>query len=135
MGILFYLISDDISDRYPSRFYTAKLDYDEKEFNSIKFTDEIYLRTPSKNIFPFKNELLTSNEKEIANAESIRYNKETNSLFWTSEGLNKIDNIEGMCWGKEFPNGKKSIVFVSDDNFNYRQIFQILVFEVGPDLL
>jgi hypothetical protein len=323
----FYLISDDISERDPSRFYTAILDYDDTSFKSVKFNDVIYLRTPSNNIFPFKNALADSFEKEIANAESIRYHKETNSLFWTSEGLytfqlepiqpfvrqmnlhgefiseistpeqfrydrindksglrpnatfeslclipgsdellvateaplfqdglranyyqsgspvriirinwktnkqiaqyayvpdktpmpplpssgksdngvteilaidssrflvlersfsvgheiaegnsirvyeidlsnaatvngnsflaithflpvnkklvldfsqtglKKIDNIEGMCWGKDLPNGKKSIVFVSDDNFNERQIFQILVFEVNPETL
>jgi hypothetical protein len=324
---LFYLISDDISERDPSRFYTANLDYDEKTFNSIKFINVTYMRTPSKSTFPFKNGLITSVEKEIANAESIRYNKESNSLFWTSEGLNafpiapiqpfirqmnlngefvneietpeqfryfvnndktglrtnatfeslclipnsdellvvteapliqdglrpnyfmngspvrivrinwktnqhiaqyayvpdktpiqplpavaksdngvtdilhidscrflvlersfsngydiakgnsirvyeidlsnsatvstnsslsitpfvsikkrlvldfsqiglkRIDNIEGMCWGKDLSNGKKSIVFVSDDNFNYKQIFQILVFEIDSNLL
>jgi hypothetical protein len=324
---LFYLISDDISGPNPSRYYTAELDYDEKTFNSIRFVDVTYMKTPSKNIFPFKDDLNSNKEKEIANSESIRYHKETNSLFWTSEGLyafgstaiqptirqmdlkgefikeitapeqfryilnndkigfrtnttfeslclipnsddlivvteapliqdglrpdyymngapvriikinwrinqhlaqyayvpdktpikpltgdaksyngvteilhidscrflvlersfsqgydlgkgnsirvfeidlsnavavnpdsslaispfvpirkklvldfsqidlNEIDNIEGICWGKELPNGKKSIVFISDNNFNNNQIFQVLVFEVDPDLL
>jgi hypothetical protein len=323
---LFYLISDDISEHDPSRFYTAKLDYNEKTFNSIRFIDVTYMKTPSDKFFPHKNDLISGDEKEIANAESIRYHKETNSLFWTSEGLydpfapvqpfirqmnlagefineiatpeqfrfvgnndkiglrsnasfeslclvpgsdelltvteapliqdglranyfingspvritrinwktgehlaqyayvpdktpvpplpadaksyngvaeildidscrylvlersysegydvaegnsirvymidlstaptidfnsslaitpftpiskklvldfskiglNKIDNLEGMCWGKELPNGIKSIVFISDNNFNFKQIFQVLVFEVDPDNL
>jgi hypothetical protein len=41
-----------------------------------------------------------------------------------------IDNIEGMCWGPGLPNGKRSLVFVSDNNFKDFQVTQVLVFQI-----
>ena len=48
-------------------------------------------------------------------------------------GLPVVDNIEGMTWGPKLPNGHRSIVFVSDDNFSSTQVTQLLAFEVLPD--
>lgn len=45
-------------------------------------------------------------------------------------GLDKVDNIEGMTWGKELPNGNDSLVLVSDNNFNGSQITQFIALEV-----
>lgn len=42
------------------------------------------------------------------------------------------DNIEGITWGPELDNGNKSLVLLSDDNFNRSQVTQFLVFEVVP---
>ena len=39
-----------------------------------------------------------------------------------------VDNIEGMTWGPRLPGGSRSLIFVSDDNFNPRQIMQFLAF-------
>lgn len=43
--------------------------------------------------------------------------------------LDRLDNTEGMCWGPRLPNGKRSLHFISDDNFSSRQITQWLAFE------
>lgn len=40
------------------------------------------------------------------------------------------DNIEGMAWGPDLDNSNKSLVLVSDDNFNRSQVTQLLAFEV-----
>jgi hypothetical protein len=52
---------------------------------------------------------------------------------FTGEGpgprLQRLDNTEGMCWGPRLPNGNHSLHFISDDNFNSRQITQWLAFE------
>ncbi len=32
-------------------------------------------------------------------------------------GLSMVQNFEGMCWGPLLPDGRKTILFVSDDNF------------------
>lgn len=48
-------------------------------------------------------------------------------------GLNYIDNIEGMCWGKTLNNGQRTLVFVADNNFSNLQLTQLIVCEV-PDL-
>jgi hypothetical protein len=50
----------------------------------------------------------------------------------TTPGLPHIDNIEGMSWGPVLANGKRSLVLVSDNNFNTTQITEFLAFEVGP---
>ena len=49
-----------------------------------------------------------------------------------SPSLPKIDNIEGVSFGPDLPNGHRSLVLVSDNNFNSDQITQFLAFEVLP---
>ena len=44
-------------------------------------------------------------------------------------GLSRLDNTEGMCWGPVLGNGSRSLVFVSDDNFNPLQVTQFVAFE------
>lgn len=49
--------------------------------------------------------------------------------FTASGQLMLLDNTEGMCWGPRLPNNKRTLLLVSDDNFNPRQITQFLAFE------
>lgn len=49
----------------------------------------------------------------------------------TYQGI-KVDNIEGMTWGKRLKNGHRTLVLVSDNNFSERQVTQFLAFEVIP---
>jgi hypothetical protein len=42
----------------------------------------------------------------------------------------RLDNTEGMTWGPPLPGGSRSLIFVSDDNFNSKQITQFLAFEL-----
>jgi hypothetical protein len=41
-----------------------------------------------------------------------------------------IDNIEGITFGPMLPNGKKSLLFIADNNFNPLQKTQFLLFEI-----
>jgi hypothetical protein len=43
-----------------------------------------------------------------------------------------IDNIEGVTFGPDLPNGHKTLLFVSDNNFILFEKMQILLFEVIP---
>jgi hypothetical protein len=43
-----------------------------------------------------------------------------------------IDNIEGVTFGPTLPNGHKTLVFVADNNFQFFEKNQFLVFEVLP---
>ena len=43
-----------------------------------------------------------------------------------------IDNLEGMCFGPTLPNGHRTLVLVSDDNFNPGEKTQLLAFELVP---
>jgi 3-phytase len=45
-------------------------------------------------------------------------------------GLSKIDNVEGMTWGPRLPDGERSLVLVSDDNFAPEQTTQIITLAV-----
>ncbi|MCI2423596.1 esterase-like activity of phytase family protein [Saccharopolyspora sp. K220] len=45
-------------------------------------------------------------------------------------GLSKIDNVEGMTWGPRLPDGSRSLVLVSDDNFSPEQTTQIITLAV-----
>lgn len=42
-----------------------------------------------------------------------------------------VDNIEGVTFGPLLQNGKKSLIFVSDNNFNQLQRTQFLLFQVN----
>ena len=42
-----------------------------------------------------------------------------------------IDNIEGVTFGPDLPNGHRTLIFVSDDNFSSTQKTQFLLFEVN----
>lgn len=44
-------------------------------------------------------------------------------------GLSRLDNTEGMCWGPRLPNGRRSLVCASDDNFSALQVTQFAAFE------
>ncbi len=44
-----------------------------------------------------------------------------------------LDNLEGMSWGPRLPNGHRTLILISDNNFSERQITQLLAFEVKPE--
>jgi hypothetical protein len=45
-------------------------------------------------------------------------------------GLPHVDNIEGAAWGPRLPNGHRTLMLVSDDNFSLSQITQLIALEV-----
>ena len=49
-----------------------------------------------------------------------------------TEEVGRVDNIEGMSWGPMLADGKRSLVLVSDNNFNPAQVTQFLAFEIMP---
>lgn len=53
-------------------------------------------------------------------------------LDLSQAGLPLVDNLEGMAFGPRLANGHASLVLISDDNFNNRQVTQFLLFEVNP---
>jgi hypothetical protein len=46
----------------------------------------------------------------------------------STPGLSPLDNVEGITFGPVLPDGRRSVVVVSDDNFSPRQITQVLAF-------
>lgn len=51
------------------------------------------------------------------------------SRLGADNGLSRLDNSEGMCWGPPLPGGGRTLMIVSDDNFNPLQITQFAAFE------
>lgn len=49
----------------------------------------------------------------------------------TTPGVPALDNLEGITLGPSRPGGRLSVVLVSDNNFNPRQVTQILVLEMN----
>ena len=43
-------------------------------------------------------------------------------------GLDRLDNIEGLTLGPRLPDGRQSVVLVSDDNFQPFEVTQFLAF-------
>jgi 3-phytase len=46
-------------------------------------------------------------------------------------GLELVDNLEGMTWGPRLRDGRRTLVLVSDNNFNPAQVTQFLAFAVA----
>jgi hypothetical protein len=86
--------------------------------------------------------ILTSIEGDTTDVKDIKnLNKATNVKAMTRKVLLdmpivyqgvKLDNIEGITWGPRLPNGNRTLVLVSDNNFADNQVFQFLAFEVLP---
>jgi hypothetical protein len=43
-----------------------------------------------------------------------------------------LDNVEGMAFGPDLPDGRRSLILVSDNNFAPAQFTQFLLFAVSP---
>lgn len=53
-------------------------------------------------------------------------------LLFNMDNLHRyIDNVEGATFGPVLPNGKRSLIFVADDNFDVTQKTQFLLFQVN----
>lgn len=79
-------------------------------------------------------EIDTKNATDIKNVDAlanIDYTSASKKLILDfSDFKQNIDNIEGMTFGPDFPDGSKSLLFVSDDNFNKKQETQLWLFSV-----
>lgn len=51
-------------------------------------------------------------------------------LDLNAEGVSPIDNVEGITWGPVLDNGNRTLVLVSDNNFNDTQVTEFIALEV-----
>lgn len=74
---------------------------------------------------------------KIASLKTVNINKikpAQKKLLFNFNQLNiPIDNIEGLTFGQCLPNGRRSLIFVSDNNFTSFQFTQILAFSVKDE--
>ena len=88
----YYLISDDRSALNPARFYTAKLYFSDKSFDSVQFVAVTTLLQPNGKAYPDNK----TNAALTPDPEALRYNAKKNCLVWSSEGeriVNEKDTI------------------------------------------
>lgn len=79
-----------------------------------------------------------TNTLEFKNLREQKFTKATKELVFDfksvknklTEGI--IDNIEGMTFGPDLPNGNRSLILISDNNFNSlgKQLNQVILMEV-----
>lgn len=79
---LYYILSDDRSTINPARFYTAKILLSSTGIDSVQFLSVHPLLQQNSQPFPSSK----INPALAPDPESIRYNKKTNQLVWSSEG-------------------------------------------------
>nr|CRL76102.1 phytase [Mycolicibacter nonchromogenicus] len=51
----------------------------------------------------------------------------------TTPGLEPLDNIEGLTLGPRLPDGRQSVILVSDDNFSPHEVTQFVAFAMPAD--
>ena len=77
-----------------------------------------------------------ANATDIRNIESLAHRTDIRpvekKLLFNLDDLDRyIDNVEGICFGPKLPNGKRSLILISDDNFSNTQQTQLFLFELG----
>ncbi len=72
----YYAISDDRSALDPARFYNLNVAFDQNSVGGVTFNSVTTIRRPDGSAFPANR----------VDPESIRFDRSTGRLFWTSEG-------------------------------------------------
>jgi hypothetical protein len=120
----YYFICDDPSARGASRFYTAKINLNEKGIDTVNFTSVTILK--NKNGVPYPD--INKDRIHSADLEAMRYDPTRNEMIWSSEGQRRpVD--------KQFQDPE--IVIVSPEG-QYRDSFELPInlhiqpAELGP---
>ena len=79
---LYYLVSDDRSEKNPARFYTARIFISQKSIDSFAFIDVENMLQPEGKVYPGN----LQDRFKTPDPEAIRYNPEKQYLVWSSEG-------------------------------------------------
>jgi hypothetical protein len=85
---LYYMISDDRSDKNDARFYSARILCSEKGIDSVQLIDVTVLRQANGRPYPNSS----TDPSRTPDPESIRYSKPNDALVWVSEGERKLDD-------------------------------------------
>lgn len=75
-------ISDDRSEKQPSRFYTARIDVGEHGVGKVRFTGTKPFLRPGGTIYP----PLSAGDGTTVDPEDIRFDPRSGGLWWSSEG-------------------------------------------------
>jgi hypothetical protein len=123
------------ADAFYTTGVTEILAIDETRFLTIE-------RTTVEDANGVFNNIVKVYEIDIAGATDVKsqgwltegsYTPVTKTLvFDANASMDYVDNLEGITWGPELANGNRSLVIVSDNNFNAEsQQTQVIVLEIG----
>ena len=80
----YYVISDDKSEFAPTRFYVVRLALDADGFHDVALQSVVTLLAPDGGPYPSRA------RGGSADAESIRYDPSTDTVWWSSEGERRL---------------------------------------------
>jgi len=95
----------------------------------------------NKNVKIYKVDASNATDtRSLATLNNMTYIKATKTLLFEFDTIrnqltnNIVDNIEGITFGPTFSDGSKSLVVISDNNFNafLPQLHQLILFRVHP---
>ena len=118
---------------------TELLEYEKDKFFVIERSYSSGLGNMSNTIKIFNVDASkATNTLEIDSLNNIDYITATKKLLLNFDSIrtmltdNNIDNIEGITFGPILPNGNKSLLLVSDNNFNVygKQLNQFILLEI-----
>ena len=120
---VYYALSDDPSQFQPARFYTVAIDLRHGRLSDadVAFRGVTTLLAPGGQPYPAQGIdpeglVLTCDRRLVLNLDDL--------------GI-PLDNVEGITVGPRLPDGRSSLVLVSDNNFAASQFTQFLLFAVG----
>lgn len=123
---LYYLVSDDRSERNPARFYTARLFISANGIDSVTFLAVHNLLQPDGKIYSGRRD----NREKTPDPEGIRFNPQKNYLAWSSEGERVLRAKDTLL--------TDPAVFIMDPDGKYINSFsipanlQMVAIEKGP---
>ncbi len=79
---IYYMVSDDRSDKNPARFYTAKIFFTPSGIDSVRFTAVKNMLQPGGSTYPNNKQ----DRFKTPDPEALRYNPNKKQLVWSSEG-------------------------------------------------
>lgn len=111
--------------------------------NSFFSLERSYLPKANKNVIKIFKVQDFEKAQDVMNMSSIKDKKirglskvlvlDLESIVSKMNSINqKLDNIEGICFGPELGNGHRSLILVSDNNFSKMQRTLFLAFELIP---
>lgn len=75
------------------------------------------------------------NVPSLAGAKHVKPVKKRFLFDAADLGLSTVDNLEGMTWGPKLPDGERSLILVSDNNFSATQVTQFVALAVPSERL
>jgi hypothetical protein len=78
----YYFISDDRSDKNPSRFYTTQIVIKNDKIDTVVFLKKTFLKDRFGNTYPNSEQ----DPFHTPDPEAMRYDKANNTFIWSSEG-------------------------------------------------